>query len=168
MDAPNLVVRRAGWVCEVSSPSTQRIDRGVRTAICHRERVSYLWHVRPKERSRRAFRWTEPGYVLTDTLEGEVPARGALRGARVSAVSVAAARTTQRDVAGLRDTSMPVVGQSPSVSPRDHARPEPHVEDHPALRPHTLSAEAPPRSSPAGRSSTPAPRSLSPSDALVQ
>lgn len=38
------------WVCEVLSPSTERLDRGDKRSIYARERVAYLWFVNPSTR----------------------------------------------------------------------------------------------------------------------
>jgi Uma2 family endonuclease len=45
-DAPWLTVA-PDWACEVLSPETEPIDRGVKMEIYHREQVSHLWLIDP-------------------------------------------------------------------------------------------------------------------------
>jgi Uma2 family endonuclease len=61
-DAPFLTVA-PDWVCEVVSPSTERIDRTIKLAIYAREKVPHVWLINPAAEtlevlSLSADRWT--------------------------------------------------------------------------------------------------------------
>ncbi len=53
------------WVCEVVSPSTERVDRGEKRSIYHRERVTHLWLLSPQSRTLEVLRLAEEGYLVT-------------------------------------------------------------------------------------------------------
>jgi Uma2 family endonuclease len=55
------------WVCEVLSPSTERLDREEKKPTYAREGVRHLWLVGPLQRSLEVYRleaghWTPTGY----------------------------------------------------------------------------------------------------------
>lgn len=52
------------WVCEVLSPSTERLDRGEKLAIYRREDVAHVWLVSPVARTVEILRLTDDGYLL--------------------------------------------------------------------------------------------------------
>jgi Uma2 family endonuclease len=53
------------WVCEVLSPSTEKIDRSRKLRIYAREGVPHLWFVNPVLRVLEVFRLTQAGFVET-------------------------------------------------------------------------------------------------------
>jgi Uma2 family endonuclease len=59
------------WVCEVVSPSTERIDRSRKMRIYARESVRHAWLVNPVARTLEAYRLGEQGWVLLGTHAGE-------------------------------------------------------------------------------------------------
>jgi Uma2 family endonuclease len=63
------------WVCEIISPSTERIDRGLKLRIYARERVSYLWLVNPDTRTLEVFRLRGGEWVVAAVHTGETPIR---------------------------------------------------------------------------------------------
>ncbi len=56
------------WVCEVLSPSTQKLDRSLKQHIYARESVSYLWFVDPQVKSLEAYRLCGVEWELIDKL----------------------------------------------------------------------------------------------------
>ncbi len=52
------------WICEVLSPSTERIDRGDKLAIYRREGVPHVWLVNPLSQTLEVLRLAEDGYLL--------------------------------------------------------------------------------------------------------
>lgn len=44
------------WVCEVLSPSTERIDRGLKMQVYAREKVGHLWLLNPEARTLEVLR----------------------------------------------------------------------------------------------------------------
>jgi Uma2 family endonuclease len=52
------------WVCEVASPSTAQIDRGLKLAVYRRVGVQHVWLVEPLARRIEVLRWTEQGWLL--------------------------------------------------------------------------------------------------------
>lgn len=55
------------WVCEVLSPSTERIDRGKKLAIYLRERVGHLWFVAPDTELLEVYTLDGDSYRLSGT-----------------------------------------------------------------------------------------------------
>lgn len=55
------------WVCEVESPSTRRIDRGVKRDIYLREQVRWLWAVDPDAQLLEVFVLDGERYALALT-----------------------------------------------------------------------------------------------------
>ncbi len=43
------------WVCEVLSPSTERLDRGAKLRVYARERVGHVWLVNPDNETLEGF-----------------------------------------------------------------------------------------------------------------
>lgn len=63
------------WVCEIASPSTQRLDRGVKMDIYVREAVGHLWLLDPIERFVEVFRRQDSAWVRVGSWTGDTPAR---------------------------------------------------------------------------------------------
>lgn len=63
------------WVCEVLSPSTQRLDRVRKMPIYAREEVSHVWLVDPIAQTLEVFRRAEPLWALVATFGGDMTAR---------------------------------------------------------------------------------------------
>jgi Uma2 family endonuclease len=63
------------WCCEVLSPSTERVDRGRKLAIYHREGVGHVWLVSPTLRSVEVYRRADIGWLLLATFEGDALVR---------------------------------------------------------------------------------------------
>ncbi len=61
------------WVCEVLSPSTQRLDRNEKRSLYAREGVSHLWFVDPDAKTLEAFALREGRWVLLATLADDAP-----------------------------------------------------------------------------------------------
>jgi len=61
------------WVCEVVSPSTERLDRAKKMPVYAREGVPHLWLVNPISRTVEVYRLAESRWLLLATHEG--PAR---------------------------------------------------------------------------------------------
>jgi Uma2 family endonuclease len=73
-DAPFLALA-PDWVCEIASPSTQRLDRGVKLDIYLREQVGHAWLLDPIGRVLEVFRRTGEAWVRAGAWTGEAPAR---------------------------------------------------------------------------------------------
>ncbi len=52
------------WVCEILSPSSLRMDRGVKLGIYAREKVANLWFLDPVAQTLEVFRLAEVGWLL--------------------------------------------------------------------------------------------------------
>lgn len=63
------------WVCEVVSPSTERLDRAKKMPVYARERVGHLWIVNPVVRMLEVYRLSESGWLLLATHEGAAQVR---------------------------------------------------------------------------------------------
>ncbi len=61
------------WVCEVLSPSTRRLDQGVKRDLYAREGVRHLWFVDPDARTLEAFEFRGGHWLLLETLVDDVP-----------------------------------------------------------------------------------------------
>ncbi len=59
------------WVCEVLSPSTRRIDTGIKRTIYAREGVGFLWFIDPTARTLEAFELRDGFWALLDMLTGD-------------------------------------------------------------------------------------------------
>jgi Uma2 family endonuclease len=62
------------WVCEVASPSTERVDRLLKRSIYARAGVGHLWHVMPPQQLIEVLRLEEGRWVLATTVGPEGPA----------------------------------------------------------------------------------------------
>lgn len=60
------------WVCEVTSPSSGRLDRLKKMPIYARNGVSYAWLVEPSQQTLEAYRLQDDSWFLLGTY-GEVP-----------------------------------------------------------------------------------------------
>jgi hypothetical protein len=58
------------WVCEVVSPSTERLDRDRKMPAYARENVAHLWLVNPQVRTLEVYRLADGRWVLLATHEG--------------------------------------------------------------------------------------------------
>lgn len=63
------------WVCEVVSPSTERVDRARKMAVYGRVRVPHLWLVNPLLQTLEVYRLDGDVWTLLATLEGDTRAR---------------------------------------------------------------------------------------------
>jgi Uma2 family endonuclease len=55
------------WVCEVVSPSTQKLDRSKKLPVYQRERVTHVWLVEPIARTLEIYRLDGESYRLVIT-----------------------------------------------------------------------------------------------------
>jgi Uma2 family endonuclease len=58
------------WVCEVASPSTERLDRAKKMPVYAREGVAFLWLVNPATRTLEAYRLSDGRWLLLATHAG--------------------------------------------------------------------------------------------------
>ncbi len=58
------------WCCEVLSPSTEKLDRGRKLAIYHREEVGHVWLVSTAMQTVEVLRRLDIGWGLVATFEG--------------------------------------------------------------------------------------------------
>jgi Uma2 family endonuclease len=58
------------WVCEVLSPSTAALDRGIKLPVYGREGVRHVWLMDPEARTLEVFRLEQARYVLLVTHTG--------------------------------------------------------------------------------------------------
>jgi len=63
------------WVCEVLSPSTERLDRGRKLRVYAREGVGHTWLVNPETRTLEAYRRAEDRWLLLATHEADASVR---------------------------------------------------------------------------------------------
>jgi Uma2 family endonuclease len=63
------------WVCEILSPSTERIDRGLKLRVYARERVPHLWLLNPDTRTLEVLRLQSGEWVVAAVHTGETPIR---------------------------------------------------------------------------------------------
>jgi Uma2 family endonuclease len=57
------------WVCEIASPSTERLDRGPKRRIYGRAGVGHLWLLNPMARLLEAFALVSDKWLLITTVE---------------------------------------------------------------------------------------------------
>jgi Uma2 family endonuclease len=62
------------WLCEVASPSTEHLDRGLKLEVYHRAGVSHVWLVEPLARRIEVLRRSAEGWLLVATHLGEAEA----------------------------------------------------------------------------------------------
>jgi Uma2 family endonuclease len=70
MDAPFSTVA-PDWVCEVLSPSTEKVDRGRKLPLYHREGVSHVWFIEPPTRTLEIFRRGPRDWLAVARYSGE-------------------------------------------------------------------------------------------------
>jgi Uma2 family endonuclease len=63
------------WVCEVLSPSTQRIDRALKMKIYLREQVSHVWLIDPLALTLEVYRYGGELWERTAIYEGDATVR---------------------------------------------------------------------------------------------
>jgi Uma2 family endonuclease len=63
------------WICEVVSPSTERIDRARKMGIYARVGVPHLWLINPLTRTVEVYRLEETAWKLVGTHEGDARVR---------------------------------------------------------------------------------------------
>ena len=63
------------WVCEVLSPSTEKLDRGRKLDLFHREGVRHVWLLSPVLRTLEVFRRADIGWLLVGVFDGAAPVR---------------------------------------------------------------------------------------------
>ena len=68
-DAPAITLA-PGWVCEVISPSTGRLDRSRKMGVYGREGVAWLWLVDPLAHTIEIYRLESGRWVVADTFGG--------------------------------------------------------------------------------------------------
>lgn len=79
---------RPDWVCEVLSPSTEKIDRTLKLPIYAREGVGHAWLVNPLLRTLEVLRLHEGHWITVDTFADDQEVRAEPFGAIVLALSV--------------------------------------------------------------------------------
>ena len=62
-----------GWVCEVLSPSTRKLDLHAKRPVYAREGVAHLWLVDPVDRTLEAFELRDGEWVLIATAKDDDP-----------------------------------------------------------------------------------------------
>jgi Uma2 family endonuclease len=65
------VTVRPDWICEILSPSNQRNDVIWKMRTYQRSGVPHYWLLNPIEESLIVYRWTESGYLLVQSVQGE-------------------------------------------------------------------------------------------------
>jgi len=63
------------WLCEVLSPSTERLDRARKLRVYARERVGNIWLVNPETRTLEVYRRSEDRWLLLATHESDAVVR---------------------------------------------------------------------------------------------
>lgn len=63
------------WLCEVLSPSTQRIDRGVKADLYARAGVEFMWLVDPQAKILEAFKLVDGAWLRLGAWSGAASAR---------------------------------------------------------------------------------------------
>lgn len=63
------------WICEVISPSTERVDRGRKLDLYRREAVGHVWLLSPALRTVEVYRRHDLGWLLVATFAGDAAAR---------------------------------------------------------------------------------------------
>ncbi len=63
------------WVCEVISPSTERIDRGRKLRIYAEAGVAHAWLVNPIERTVEVLRLRDGSWTIVTVFTGDEPVR---------------------------------------------------------------------------------------------
>lgn len=63
------------WVCEILSPSTEKIDRNQKLRIYAREGVSHVWLVHPIKRTLEVLRLADGRFAGLTTLKDDAVAQ---------------------------------------------------------------------------------------------
>lgn len=63
------------WICEVVSPTTEKLDRADKLPIYARERVAHAWLVNPLARTLEIFALDGARWALLGTFAGDTKAR---------------------------------------------------------------------------------------------
>jgi Uma2 family endonuclease len=63
------------WVCEVLSPSTERIDRGRKLRIYAEAGIPHAWFVKPTDRTLEVFRLRDGAWTIVGVWEGAAVVR---------------------------------------------------------------------------------------------
>jgi len=58
------------WVCEILSPSTERLDRGIKRRIYAEAGVKHMWLIDPRSQVLEAFALTSGQWLLVGTAQG--------------------------------------------------------------------------------------------------
>lgn len=72
---PPFITLAPDWVCEVLSPSTERVDRGRKLDLYRREGVAHVWLVSPALQTLEVLRRHDLGWLLVATFEGNSAVR---------------------------------------------------------------------------------------------
>jgi len=63
------------WICEVLSPSTERLDRARKLHVYAREGIAHAWLINPTPRTLEAYRRVEERWLLLSTFESDALVR---------------------------------------------------------------------------------------------
>jgi len=73
LDESDALTLAPDWCCEVLSPSTERLDRGRKLDVYHRENIGHVWLVSPALRTLEVYRGADLGWLRVATFtEGDV------------------------------------------------------------------------------------------------
>jgi Uma2 family endonuclease len=59
------------WICEIVSPSTERLDRFYKLKIYNREGVTHVWLVNPLQRTLEVLRLEQGRWIVAGARGGE-------------------------------------------------------------------------------------------------
>ncbi|GAC1540601.1 MAG: hypothetical protein NVS3B10_05270 [Polyangiales bacterium] len=75
-DAPAFFDLAPDWVCEILSPSTEKLDRGKKMRVYRREGVRHAWLINPAQRTLEVYRVDGAGaWTRVDTHEEDAAVR---------------------------------------------------------------------------------------------
>jgi Uma2 family endonuclease len=63
------------WICEVLSPSTERLDRARKLRVYAREGIAHAWLINPTPRTLEAYRRVDERWLLLSTFESDALVR---------------------------------------------------------------------------------------------
>lgn len=63
------------WVCEVASPKTRALDRGLKLEVYQRERVKHVWIIEPLDQLLEVLELDGDSYRIIQRASGNAPAR---------------------------------------------------------------------------------------------
>jgi Uma2 family endonuclease len=75
LDESDALTLAPDWCCEVLSPSTEKVDRGRKMDVYHRESVGHVWLLSPTLRTLEVYRRADPGWLRVATFEGDALVR---------------------------------------------------------------------------------------------